>query len=123
MPESWQNHSSKIIERSLEVKLPTIWKDGKAEVGRVRQEKVRRRAEKRKNQKTEDAGAQNGRKIAKPFYRQCFVAPQGRKVGLLKRVWSHLARGEMKTCTALWCEADFEVKMQKTPQHRSTLGS
>jgi hypothetical protein len=30
------------IEGSLEVKLPTIWTDGKAEVGRVREEKSRR---------------------------------------------------------------------------------
>jgi len=30
-----------IIEGSLEVKLPTIWTDGKAEVGRVREEKRR----------------------------------------------------------------------------------
>jgi hypothetical protein len=32
-----------IIEGSLEVKLPTIWTDGKAEVGRVREEKRRRK--------------------------------------------------------------------------------
>ena len=31
-----------IFEGSLEVKLPTIWTDGKAEVGRVREEKRRR---------------------------------------------------------------------------------
>ena len=30
-----------IFEGSLEVKLPTIWTDGKAEVGRVRKEKKR----------------------------------------------------------------------------------
>jgi len=30
------------IEGCLEVKLPTIWTDGKAEVGRVREEKTRR---------------------------------------------------------------------------------
>ena len=30
-----------MIEGSLEVKLPTIWRDGKAEVGRVREEKSR----------------------------------------------------------------------------------
>ena len=29
-----------IVEGSLEVKLPTIWRDGKAEVGRVREEKI-----------------------------------------------------------------------------------
>ena len=30
-----------MIEGSLEVKLPTICRDGKAEVGRVREEKIR----------------------------------------------------------------------------------
>jgi hypothetical protein len=50
----------------LEVKLPTIWTDGKAEVGRVREEKRReeeRRSEKRKSQKKEDAGVRKGRKV------------------------------------------------------------
>ena len=32
-----------VIEGSLEVKLPTTWTDGKAEVGRVREEKRRRK--------------------------------------------------------------------------------
>ena len=32
----------RFIEESLEVKRPTIWTDGKAEVGRVRKEKRRR---------------------------------------------------------------------------------
>ena len=32
---------NKMIEGSLEVKLPTIWRDGKAEVGRVREEQKR----------------------------------------------------------------------------------
>jgi len=31
-----------MFEGSLEVKLPTIWTDGKAETGRVREEKRRR---------------------------------------------------------------------------------
>ena len=30
-----------LVEGSLDVKLPTIWTDGKAEVGRVREEKKR----------------------------------------------------------------------------------
>jgi hypothetical protein len=33
----------KMIEGSLEVKLPTIWIDEKAEVGRIREEKRRRK--------------------------------------------------------------------------------
>ena len=55
---------------------------------------------------------------------QWFVAPEGRKVGSLKRrVRSHLARCEMKNCTPLWREADFEVKMYKTHHARTTFGS
>ena len=55
---------------------------------------------------------------------QWFVAPEGRKVGSLKRrVRSQLARGEMKNCTPLWREAHFEVKMYKTHHCRTTLGS
>jgi hypothetical protein len=50
------------FEGSLEVKLPTIWTDEKAEVRRVREEKSGkekiRQSEKRKSQKKEDAGAQ-----------------------------------------------------------------
>ena len=55
---------------------------------------------------------------------QWFVAPEGRKVGSLKRrVRSHLARWEMKNCTPLWREAHLQVKMLKTPHVRSTFGS
>ena len=53
-----------------------------------------------------------------------FVAPEGRKVGSLKRrVRSQLARWEMKNCTPLWREAHFQVKLYKTLQHRTTFGS
>ena len=78
----------KISEGSLEVKLPTISTDEKVEVGRVREEKRREkrrreekkrrrkkkegrrkkkeeRSEERKGQKTEDAGARKGSKVAK----------------------------------------------------------
>jgi predicted nucleic acid-binding protein len=41
------------IEGSLEVKLPTIWTDEKAKVGRVREEKSRRKKI-RKEKKSED---------------------------------------------------------------------
>ena len=36
------SHIQYMIEGSLEVKLPTMWTNGKAEVGRVREEKGRR---------------------------------------------------------------------------------
>ena len=55
---------------------------------------------------------------------QWFGAPEGRKVGSLKRrVRSQLARWEMKNCTPLWREAHLQVKMHKTPQLRSTFRS
>ena len=55
---------------------------------------------------------------------QWFVAPEGRKVGSLKRrVRSQLARWEMKNCTPLWREAHFQVKMHKTHHCRTTFGS
>ena len=55
---------------------------------------------------------------------QWFVAPEGRKVGSLKRrVRSQLARWEMKNCTPLWREAHFEVKMYKALHVRTTFGS
>ena len=55
---------------------------------------------------------------------QWFAAPEGRKVGSLKRrVRSQLARWEMKKCTPLWREANFQVKMYKTHQLRTTFGS
>ena len=55
---------------------------------------------------------------------QWFVAPEGRKVGSLKRrVRSHVVRWQMKSCTPLWREARFQVKMYKAPQLRSTFRS
>ena len=55
---------------------------------------------------------------------QWFGAPEGRKVGSLKRrVRSQLARWEMKSCTPLWREAHLEVKMLKTPGVLTTFGS
>ena len=71
-----------------------------------------RKSQRRERQKKEDAGARKGR---------CFVAPEGRKVGLLeRRVRSHLARWEMKNCTPLWREAHLQVKMSKAPHALST---
>ena len=55
---------------------------------------------------------------------QWFVAPEGRKVGSLKRrVRSQLATGGMKNCMPLWCEAHFEVKSVKNWRSRTTFGS
>ena len=93
----------------------------KAEQGRgrekrkIRREKIRRERDRRKKmQMREKVG-----KSRNTVFFQWFEAPEGRKVGSLKRrVRSQLARWEMKICTPLWREADFEV-----PQLRTTFGS
>ena len=55
---------------------------------------------------------------------QWFLAPEGRKVGSLKRrVRSHLARWEMKNCTLLWRQTHFEVKSVKNWRSRTTFRS
>ena len=98
----------------------------KAEQGRgrekrkIRREKIRReRVRRQKMQMREKVG-----KSRNTVFFQWFVAPEGRKVGSLKRrVRSQLATGAMKNCTTLWREAHFQVKMYKIPQRRTAFGS
>ena len=82
-------------------------------MGRVSQEKSKRKK------------IQVREKVGKPrntVFFQWFVAPEGRKVGSLKRrVRSLMGKWEMNNCTPLWCEAHFEVKMLKTPRVRALL--
>ena len=65
-----------MIEGSLEVKLPTIWRDEKA----VSREKSQRR----KDQKKEDAGARKGRKVAIHCVFSWFCGSGGSKSRLAK---------------------------------------
>ena len=94
----------------------------KAEQGRGREKREdqrRERVRRKKMQMREKVG-----KSRNTVFFQWFGAPEGWKVGSLKRrVRSQLARWEMKKCTPLWREAHFQVKMYKTPQRRSTFGS
>ena len=97
----------------------------KAEVRRVRREKIRRKKMRREGvrRKKMQMREKVGTSRFTVFF-QWFVAPEGRKVGSLKRrVRSQLARWEMKKCTPLWREAHFQVKMHKTHQVRTTFGS
>ena len=98
----------------------------KSRVGRgrekrkIRREKSRReRVRRKKMQMREKVG-----KSRNTVFFQWFGAPEGRKVGSLKRrERTQLARWEMKNCTPLWREAHFEVKMYKTHHCRTTFGS
>ena len=98
----------------------------KAEQGRGREKrKIRRKKSRRERvrRKKMQMREKVGRSRNTVFF-QWFGAPEGRKVGSLKRrVRSQLARWEMKNCTPLWREAHFQVKMCKTPQLRSTFRS
>ena len=79
-----------IAEGSLEVKLPTIWTDEKQrwEESEKRREEARESLRRKKIQVREKVG-----KSRNTMFFQCFVAPEGRKVGSLKRrVRSQLAR-------------------------------
>ena len=75
------------IEGSLEVKLPTIWRDEKA----VSREK----SPKRKDQKKEDAGARKGRKAAKHCVFSWFCGSGGLKSRLAKAAGAETS-GEMR---------------------------
>ena len=108
------------IEGSLEVKLPTIWTDEKAKVGRVREEK--RKQEKRKRR---ERVRRNKIKVREKVEKSrntalfhCFCG-SGRKVGC-GAIWS---AERWKNCTPLWRVADLEVKTFKTPRVRNTFGS
>ena len=76
-----------IIEGSLEVKLPTIWRDEKA----VSREK----SQKRKDQKKEDAGARKGGKVAKHCVSSWFCGSGGSKSRLAKAAGAETS-GEMR---------------------------
>ena len=55
---------------------------------------------------------------------QWFVAPEGQKVGSLKRrVRSHVVRWEMKSCMPLWRKAHFQVKTYKAHHVRTPFRS
>ena len=98
----------------------------KAEQGRGR-EKRKIRRKKSRREKVRRKKTQMREKVGKSrntVFFQWFGAPEGRKVGLLKRrVRSQLARWEMKNCTPLWREAHLQVKMYKTHNVRTTFGS
>ena len=92
--------------------------DGKSQ---IREEKKK---EDNKRESLKRKKIQVRKKVGNTLSFQWFVAPEGRKVGSLKRrVRSQLARWEMNNCTRLWREAHFKVTRYKTHQRRTTFGS
>ena len=115
-----------IVRRKFRSQTSDNMERWKAEQGRgrekrkIRREKIRReRVRRQKIQMREKVG-----KSRNTVFFQWFVAPEGRKVGSLKRrVRSQLATGAMKNCAPLWREAHFEVKSVKNWRSRTTFGS
>ena len=90
------------FEGNLGVKLPTNMDRWKS---RAESSQRRKRVRRERGQRL---------KVMKHyFFFQCSVAPEGRKVGLLKRrVQSHLGKCEIKNCSPLWRDTHLEVKTQ-----------
>ena len=109
------------FEGSLEIKLPTVWTDEKAEVGRVREEKRRKkiREEKESSQKTEDAGARKGSQVATHCVCPMVCSSGGSKSRLAKAAGAEPSRDEK--LHAVVARGTFEVKMYKA--HQSTTCS
>ena len=123
-----------IIKGSLEVKLPTLWTDGKAEMGRVREEKKKEDQKRESLRRKKMQVREKVEKLRFTVFFQWFVAPEGRKVGLLKRrVRSHVVRWEMKgsksKCNYKTCQrrTTFGISCDAEKVHavvvRSTFGS
>ena len=76
-----------IIEGSLEVKLPTIWRDEKQsrEVESEEVEPEERQYRCARSQNKEGTSVQNVRKVANRYVLPMICWPEGRKVGSLSR--------------------------------------
>ena len=135
-----------MVEGSLEVKLSTIWTDGKSRGGKSQ----RREEKKREDQRRERARRkkmQVREKVAKSRFTvlfQWFVAPEGRKVGSLRRrgaepccqvreeqLHAVVARSTFPSQNAqethkdqtTFGQAHFQVKTYKAHHSRTTFGS
>ena len=112
-----------VIEGNLGVKIPAIWADKKAEVGRVREEKRRegeRRSEKRKSQKKEDAGARKGSKVANHCVFPMICGSRGSKSRLAKAAGAQPS-GQMRNekLNAVVARSTFRSQNENTsvPDH------
>ena len=115
--EKIKDQRSKIKDQRSEIR------EEKESEERVTRKSQKKESEERVRRKKIQVREKVGKSRNTVFF-QWLLAPEGRKVGSLKRrVRSHLARWEIKNCIQLWREAHFQVKMYKTHQRRITFGS
>ena len=88
---------AQMIEGSLEVERPTIWTDGKAEVGRVGEENVRRKKirEEKESEKKKMQVREQVKKVAKHYVFPMFCGSGGSKSRLAKGAGAEPS-GEMR---------------------------
>ena len=96
-----------MIEGSLEVKLPTIWRDEKA----VSREK----SQKRKHEKKEDAGARKGRKVAKHCVFSWFCGSGGLKSRLAKAAGAETSGMRDEKLHAVVARSRFRSEKVQSP--------
>ena len=107
-----------LVEGSLEVKLPTICRDGKAEVGRVSEEKSRsEKIRDGESQKNEDARARKGRKVAIHYVFPMICGSGGSKSNLAKAAGAEPAgqRRDEKVHAIVARSAFRSQNVQNTP--------
>ena len=121
----WVNHL-KVYGRKFRSQTSDNMDRWKAEMGRVREEKRREEERRSKRERVRRKKIQVREKVGNSrntVFCQWFVAPEDRKVGLLKRrVRRHVVRWDMKSCTPWWREAHFQFKSAKNWGARNTFG-
>ena len=111
---------AEIIEESLEVKLPTIWTDEKAEVERIREEK-KKEYQRRKSEKRRCRHARKGRKVAIHSVLPMSCGSGGSKSRLAKAAGAEPS-GQMRDEKLHVVVARSTCQCQKH-NYRSTFGS
>ena len=112
----------KLVEGNLQVKLPTLWTDGKAEVGRVREEKgrINKIREEKESEKKDAGGLKKGREVATHYVFPMVCGSWGSQNRLTKAVGAEPS-GRMRE------EKNHAVVARKwklqSPHVRTTFGS
>ena len=114
------------IEGSLEVKFPTIWTDGDAEVGRVREEKSKREkiTKEKESEERWRKKIQVRKKVAQSrntVFFQWFVAPEGRRAMWPDERWKIARRCGANHGRSIF--GSWDVKKVHAVVARSTLPS
>ena len=128
-----------MIEGSLEVKVPTIWTDGKAGVGRVREEKGRRKNIRKEKESEEGrCRARKGRNVANLCFsnvcgpgesksrlaKAAGAEPYGEmRDEKLDAVVAHISIRNVKSASCSKTFGSFKCKMHKAPRVWSAFGS